>query len=432
VANTTESVLLSRVPLRGLAVEVVAGPDKGKRFAATTDRVSIGTAQQNDLVLTDATVSRFHLDLVRRGERIEVLDHDSTNGSGLSGAILEGESVFVAAGTVIGVGKSRVRVADGATVNLETHAGGTIANVCGASPGMRLVIANVVRVASGDAPVLLQGESGTGKERVATAIHDLGPRAKKPFVTVDCAALAPTLIASELFGHEKGAFTGADRKRLGAFEQADGGTLLLDEVGELPTDVQSSLLGVLERRRFRRVGGHEEVGVDVRVISATHRDLRAEVNRGTFRLDLYYRLAVVVIRIPPLRERREDVAPLVEHFLRDAGFEGSVGDVIPPAMMTELASHSWPGNVRELRNLLEATIALGAPPEGWGASVTPAGSGPERPSYREAQKKVLDDFERRFLSELLARCEGNVARSAREARMNRSHLIDLLRKHGLK
>ena len=187
--------------------------------------------------------------------------------------------------------------------------------ICSATtPTMRRLMAQVDRVAKANVPVLLVGESGTGKELVARALHEQSPRADKPLVVVDCGALAPGVVASELFGHERGSFTGAERTHVGAFERADGGTLFLDEIGELPPELQPQLLGALERRRFRRVGGKVDISVDVRVVSATNRDLRAEVNAGTFRLDLYYRVGVVEVRIPPLRERPDDLSLLVDHF----------------------------------------------------------------------------------------------------------------------
>jgi DNA-binding NtrC family response regulator len=243
------------------------------------------------------------------------------------------------------------------------------------------------------------GESGTGKELFARAVHEHSKRADGPFVVVDCASLTPTLVASELFGHEKGAFTGADRRHQGAFERADGGTIFLDEIGELPEQLQPNLLGVLERRRFRRLGGRDEIEVDVRVVSATNRDLRAEVNAGTFRLDLYYRLAVVRFAVPSLRERPEDIPILIEHFLREAGETAPMGEVVPPAVMAGLQRHHWPGNVRELRNYVEATVAMGETPEleaglSQGGDPGVAAGGPSIPvnavldlPYKEARAK---------------------------------------------
>ncbi len=422
------------LPVRTLTVETLSGPDAGKKQVAESETLAVGTADGNDLVLTDPTVSRFHLELVAGGDGVRVEDHGSTNGTLFEGArIVRGT---VPRGATLRLGNTEIRVDDGARVTVDLHEEDELAGLRGRTPVMRRLMARIERAAASDTPVLVVGESGTGKELMARALHDQGARKDQPFITVDCGALSPSLVASELFGHEKGAFTGADARHAGAFERADGGTLFLDEVGELPTALQATLLGALERRRFRRVGGREEVSVDVRVVSATHRDLRAEVNDGTFRLDLYYRLAVVVLKVPPLRERREDVPLLVEHFLREAGVDGPTNEVVPPDVMDALAGHSWPGNVRELRNVVEATLVMGeAPP----LDEAPAGPGGGDlvsrvlgHPYKQARAAILEEFERRYCENLLERADGNVSRAAREARMDRTYLIKLLAKHGLK
>lgn len=319
-------------------------------------------------------------------------------------------------------------------MTLELHESETLGGLVARSPRMRALMAKIAKVAKSETPVLVLGESGTGKEVIARAIHDLSSRAKKPFVTVDCGSLAPTLVASELFGHEKGAFTGADRRHQGAFERAHGGTVFLDEIGEMPAALQTNLLGALERKRIRRVGGDQDIAIDVRVVAATNRDLRAEVNAGTFRLDLYYRIAVVLLEVPPLRERPEDIAPVVERFVREAGHDGAIDDLISGAAMKSLEKHHWPGNVRELRNLVEATLAMGEVPrleESPGAAAD-LFSRVLTSEYKDARRVVLDDFEKRYLTALLERTKGNVSHAAREARMDRSHLIDLLKRHALK
>lgn len=301
-------------------------------------------------------------------------------------------------------------------------------------------MAQVARAAAVEAPVLLLGESGTGKELVARALHDLGPRGRGPFETLDTASLAPTLIASELFGHERGAFTGAERQHMGAFERARGGTLFLDEIGELPNTLQPMLLGALERRRIRRVGGRTEIDTNVRIVSATHRDLRASINANTFRLDLYYRLSVIVIRVPPLRDRLEDIPLLVEHFARELGYPGSMEALLPNGLMRELSANPWAGNVRELRNLVESALAMGEPPNPSEGMALGAPSGSADPNsialerllglpYKEARRAVLDEFEARYVPRLVERTEGNVSRAAREAGLDRSYLFELLRRH---
>ncbi len=417
------------LPVRSLRVEVIEGPDRGTQVDAGSETLTIGTADGNDLVLSDATVSGYHVELVRAGEGIHVRDHASTNGTVFEGARLSNASV--PPGSVLQLGKTKLRVTDGERVTIELHDDDELGDIVGRTPVMRRLMARILRASRSDTAALLVGESGTGKELIARALHTSGERARKPFVTVDCAALAPSLVASELFGHEKGAFTGADRQHVGAFERAHGGTLFLDEVGELPPSLQPTLLGALERRAFRRVGGRREVEVDVRVVCATNRDLRREVNAGRFRLDLYYRIAVVVLQVPPLRERMEDLPVLVERFMREAGHDGPVDEVISANVMATLAAHRWPGNVRELRNVVEATLAMGETPE-LDPDLASVDAGWLEQGYKEARASVLHDFEVRYLKKLIERADGNVSRAARDARMDRTYLIKLLQKHGLK
>ncbi|MBZ0117851.1 MAG: sigma 54-interacting transcriptional regulator [Sandaracinaceae bacterium] len=419
------------LPVRSVRVEVIEGPDRGASVRGHDEVLTVGSAQGNDLVLADPTVSRFHLELARAEDGIAVHDHGSTNGTIYEGARLE--RAVVRPGSTLSLGKTRVCVDDGERVTVELHEDDTFAGLRGRTPLMRRLMAQIRRAAASDTAVLLVGESGTGKELVARALHDESKRKDAPFVTVDCGALSPALVASELFGHEKGAFTGADQQHVGAFERAHGGTLFLDEIGELGSDLQPSLLGVLERGRLRRVGGRKEIEVDVRVVAATHRDLRTEVNAGAFRLDLYYRLAVVVLRIPALRERIEDVPLLVEHFLHEAG-EDAVDRVFGPDAMAELCRHRWPGNVRELRNVVEATLAMGERPQldPGGAPISTSQKEFLDAPYKDARRLVLDDFERRFVERLLARAGGNVSQAARLGAMDRTYLIKLIQRHGLK
>jgi len=437
------------LPVRSLRLDVVEGPDAGKRHVAESDLVTIGTAAGNDLVLTDESVSRYHLEIRQAGGRIQIEDHGSTNGTHVAG--MEVDKARVQPGTVIHLGKSRIRIDDGETIEVELFDADRLGPMRGKTPAMRRLMAQINKASRTDAAVLVLGETGTGKEVVAQAIHEASPRAGKPFETVDCGSLLSTLVASELFGHERGAFTGAVDRHVGAFERADGGTIFLDEIGELPPALQATLLGVLERRAFRRVGGSKPISVDVRVVAATNRDLRQEVNQGTFRADLYYRLAVLTFRLPPLRERPEDIPLLIEHFLREAGSTAEIDSVVPREVMLGLKRHRWPGNVRELRNFVEAALAMGeAPPldndEGPYGGTTPGGtvktsSGEvvdvrvgdiQGHGYRETRDKVLLMFEQQYLQALIDRTKGNVALAAREANMDRSYLIELLKKHGMK
>ncbi len=429
------------LPVRSLRVAVVSGPDAGTTRDAPHEKLTVGTADGNDLVLSDPTVSRFHVELTRGTDGVHVRDLGSTNRV-VVGAVRLDQGV-VAPGTVLQLGSTEIRVDDGASVTLDAVQTDNLAGVRGRSASMRRLMARLQKAAGNTTSVLLMGESGTGKERIAHAIHQLSPRANGPFVTVDCASLSPTLVSSELFGHERGAFTGAQQRHKGAFERADHGTLFLDEIGELPQELQPALLGALERRRIRRLGSETEVAFDTRVICATHRDLRAEVNSGRFRLDLFYRIAVVVLEIPALRERADDIPLLVEHFLREAGHAGPISALIPPASLQALTTHPWPGNVRELRNVIEAAVAMGEAPL-LDATATPAR--PEAPHgdaatspagilglpYKDARAQVLAEFERGYLRHIVDRAGGNVSRAARDAQIDRTHLIELLRKHGIR
>ncbi|MCA2976962.1 MAG: sigma 54-dependent Fis family transcriptional regulator [Myxococcaceae bacterium] len=432
-SEETHPVAVVGLPMRTLSLRVVAGPDAGKVVVDEADAVSVGTADGNALVLTDPTVSRFHLELARRGPRVLVRDVGSTNGVTVNGVMVREGTV--APGTVLQLGTTSLEVGEGRNTTVPMLEQEALGSLKGRAPVMRALLARVERAARAESGVLLVGESGTGKEVIARELHERSPRAKRPFVTVDCASLAPGVVASELFGHERGAFTGAERRHAGAFERANGGTLFLDEVGELPAALQATLLGALERRRFRRVGGSDEVAVDVRVVAATHRDLKAEVNAGAFRLDLYYRLAVVRLEVPPLRQRLDDLELLVGHFLVELGADGSPAALFSADDLAALRAHRWPGNVRELKNLVEATLAMGERPALDGAAASPATSpsdpGPELP-YRDARARVLDRFEKHYLARLLEVTAGNVSAAARHAKMDRSHLIELLTRHGLK
>jgi two-component system, NtrC family, response regulator AtoC len=314
--------------------------------------------------------------------------------------------------------------------------------IVGDSPALRQVLTKVEQVAQTSATVLLRGETGTGKEMVARAIHINSPRENRPFIRVNGAALAPGVLESELFGHEKGAFTGAVARRPGRFELADGGTLFLDEVGDLPMDVQVKLLRVLQEREFERVGGVDTVKVDVRLISATHRDLERLITEGKFREDLYYRLNVFPITMPPLRDRPGDIALLVEHFMQK--FAQSSGKVVTgadPRALATLSTYPWPGNVRELENVIERAMILASGPTlsvsdldfGRRLSMTPAGGAPLVADSGEGRSlyRRLSEQERGEIVAAVESAQGNIAHAARTLGINRSTLYYRMRKHGL-
>jgi transcriptional regulator with GAF, ATPase, and Fis domain len=306
---------------------------------------------------------------------------------------------------------------------------------------MRAIFSRVERAARTDATVLIQGDTGTGKEVIAWSIYEASKRKDKPFVVVDCGAIAPNLIESELFGHEKGAFTGAHQKRTGAFERADGGTVFLDELGELSVELQPKLLRVLERREIQRVGGEKTTPVNVRIIAATNRDLRSMVARGEFREDLYYRLAVVTLELPPLKDRRDDIEPLVHRFLDDIGADK--GD-LPEGALSRFLEHDWPGNCRELKNAVERAVVLGetrflgAPTPSDGEAAPLLDDGPEgtfaidlEKPYKAQKADVVAHFEERYVRELLKEFKGNVSAAARRAGIDRMSLHKILTRYDL-
>ncbi len=309
--------------------------------------------------------------------------------------------------------------------------------IVGTSPAMEEVFDTIRQVAPSRATVLVQGESGTGKELVAHAVHQLSPRAKGPFVAVHCAALAPSLLESELFGHESGAFTGAVEKRLGRFELADGGTLFLDEIGEIPGSVQVKILRVLEEHRFERVGGQATLDVDVRLIAATNRDLEAMVEQGTFRGDLFYRLHVVAINLPPLRERMDDMPLLANRFLREFAAEnGKQVEGITADALDVLMGCSWPGNVRELRNVIERMVVMGRGDKLSVRDIPPglreAAGAPRPPRGRHGADRSLSELERAAVTQALEACGGNRVQAARRLGISRRTLHRKLNEYGLR
>ena len=405
----------------------------------------VGTHADNDLVLTDATVSRYHLEIRVRRDGIEVRDLDTTNGTKHGGARI---------GSVVLTGAARLRLGKhtemdvepvDTSVELGEWAGDRFGDVLGTTQPMMRLFALLAKAAPTEATILLQGETGTGKEAIAEAVHRHSRRAKGPFVVVDCGSIPHELIASELFGHAKGSFTGAGADKQGLIEAANHGTLFLDEIGELALDLQPQLLRVLDRRQVRRVGETHSVDVDIRVIAATHRDLRAMVRSGQFREDLYYRLAVVATHVPPLRERKGDIPALAAWF---ADKMGRGGWAQSGALLDQLVQHDWPGNVRELRNVVERALSLGhtalsdltdASASGSRPAVSEDGSEVRRPSnpdvlelpFKEAKAALVESFERDYLTALLARHKGNISRAAAEAGIDRNYIHRLVKKYGL-
>ena len=415
--------------VRQVRIAVERGVDAGHATEVAAEAHTVGTAPDCDLVLRDPAVSRYHLEVRHVPAGLLVADLGSTNGTWIGDARVE--RATVPPGTRLRLGDSVLVVEDGGARAGDDAAPADVPGLVAESPAMRAVVARLKKLSRVTTSVLIEGETGTGKEVVARALHELGPRRAGPFEVVDCGSLPSSLIASQLFGHERGAFTGADQRRPGAFERAHGGTVLLDEIGELPLDLQPALLGVLERRRFARVGGGDQVSVDVRVLAATNRDLRAEVNSGTFRADLYHRLAVARVVLPPLRDRPEDLDPLIRCFTEQ--LTGSADNPLVAAMPS-LQAQRWSGNVRELKNVVEAAVVLGDAPHAPAAIPTAAVAGATEPVavYRDARAEAVAAFERDYLARLLAATGGNVSEAARRARMDRVYLSQLLRRHGLR
>jgi two-component system, NtrC family, response regulator GlrR len=431
LADGGRHALVQRLRLR-----VESGPDAGREVTSRGTRIVIGGDESADLVLTDGAVSRFHCEIVVDGARVRLRDLGSRNGTVVDGiTVLD---AMIDPGATLTLGRSRVRFDTGNDlVRIPLSENERFGVMVGRSTAMRAVFAILERAAASDATVLLTGETGTGKEAAAESLHMTSPRRDGPFIVVDCGAIPPNLLEAELFGHEKGAFTGANAARLGAFEAASGGTIFLDEIGELAPDLQPKLLRALERREVKRIGANAHTTVDVRVIAATHRDLRAEVNAKRFRADLYYRLAVVEVSLPPLRDRGDDLALVVEHLLARVP-PAQRAELSTPAFVAHLAAHRWPGNVRELRNYLDRCLALGvdlAPaPTGASEGEPAASNGGVDAStpLREAREEATRRFERAYLEDLLRRHGDNLAAAARAAAVDRAHLYRLLWKHGLK
>jgi DNA-binding NtrC family response regulator len=400
-------------------------------FRLSEGKCLIGGGKACNIVLRDRTVSREHVELSLVPQGVRVRDLESRNGTFYLGQRVE--SMIVAPGARLKLGKAEIRIdADVESLVSEApHTGETYRGMVGRSPAMRRVFAILERLEGSLVTVLVTGESGAGKELIARALHEASSVASGPLVVVNCGALPRELVASELFGHKRGAFTGALEARAGAFAAADGGTLFLDEIGELPLEVQPILLRALETGEVRAVGTDRATRVHTRIVAATNRDLVEDIRSGRFREDLYYRLAVVRIQVPPLRERVEDIAPLAR------AFAGTVGlGEIPPAVALQLEARAWPGNVRELRNAISTYAALGVVPENavtrrpllelaLGEHIDVA-----RP-YADQKDALVDKFTEQYLRALLAHTGGNQTAAARIAGLDRGYLGRLLARYGL-
>ncbi|MDW8245979.1 MAG: sigma 54-interacting transcriptional regulator [Sandaracinaceae bacterium] len=425
------------------------------------DKIRIGSMEDNDLVIDDPTVSRNHCAIHREGEHYIITDHDSTNGTYVNRVRIR--SAYLTPNQVIGIGATEIQFTTvDEQVRILPSDRDHFGELIGKNRKMREIYAILEKIAPTDATVVIEGETGTGKDVVARSIHAHSRRREGPFMVFDCGAVPENLIESELFGHEKGSFTGAHTTRQGVFELAHGGTVFLDELGELRLDLQPKLLRVLEQREIRRVGGARPIKVDVRVIAATNRNLEEEVAAGRFREDLFYRLSVVRIRLPPLRERKEDIPLLARHFLEHGAFNRDrYGKKrvqgFGPGVLERLSEYDWPGNVRELHNVIERAVSFAEGPLielhdlpehiAWrGNPYSPAFALDEptqvnihlpevridiEGTFKDAKERWIALFERDYVAHLLKKHNGNISQAAREAQIDRKYFRRLMKKYGI-
>lgn len=438
------------VSLRKCQLVVVDGSSKGKKVDLNRDKITAGKKEDCDLVIEDRTVSRKHFEIDKEEDSFLLKDLGSTNGTFINETKVR--EAYLAPGDVIRIGNSRIEfIAFDEKVQIEPSEKTSFGPAIGRSRKMRQIFGLLERISPTHATVIIEGETGTGKDVIARAIHENSERKDKPFIVFDCSAVAENLIESELFGHMKGAFTGAVSTRKGAFEEANGGTVFLDEIGELSLDLQPKLLRALEQRQIKKVGSNDTVNIDVRVICATNRNLRKEVSDGNFREDLYYRLSVVKLYLPPLRERPDDIEALIEHFLATGKFniqsDGSLHVMrVEDDALKMLTRYQWPGNIRELVNVLERVVPLVQGDSIKGQDLAFVFQELEREEeeatekigevdlgvpFKDAKQKVIEDFERDYLSALLRRNNYNISKTAREAGIDRKHIRNLLKKYGI-
>ncbi len=420
---------VDKLIVRCAGLRVLTGPEAGQERELTHTPFTIGKHPSSDLLLTHPSISMHHAEIVLRGPGYLLRDVGSHNGVLVSDWLVE--RIYIGPGMIISLGEVQLEVID-----LQRDAEHLLSTserfgaVLGQSTAMRRVFAMLEAIADTNATVLLEGETGTGKGALASALHEQSRRADGPFVVFDCSSTPPSLLESELFGHERGAFTDAITSRIGALEEAHQGTLFIDEIGELSLELQPKLLRAVETREFRRVGSQQVRSVEARIVAATHQNLDSLVRQGRFRQDLFFRLAVVRVRVPPLRERIDDLPVLLDHFSSALGYEGSVRDRFP-GLLSLLSNHEWPGNVRELRNVVERLGLLplkDALPRG----VPIPNMEAEQPVlFHEARELLLDRFERSYVTDLLHHTRGNVTSAAERAGITRRYLTRLIAKHQL-
>ncbi|MFC1611387.1 sigma 54-interacting transcriptional regulator [Myxococcota bacterium] len=432
----TNNARAQAVP-RNIMCKIISGDDAGRHVTLGPQPMSIGADRDCSLPITDPMVSRHHAEAQIVPQGVCVRDLSSTNGTFVNAARIT--EVVVQPGAVVKVGDTSLQIVSSKTPSVPPSKSHQFGGLVGKSHAMRETFAILELAAPTDVTVLLQGESGTGKEVAANALHDHSERRDGPFVTLDCSAIAESLIESQLFGHVRGAFTGAAQGRKGAFLQAAGGTLFLDEIGELPITSQAKILRAIESKTLTPVGSDAPIAVNTRVVAATHRDLSAMVQDGGFRFDLFHRLSVVHIHIPPLRDRPEDIPTLVSWFYR--GRQTEPGE-IAGANLDALKTHAWPGNVRELRNTLERAWVLAGPGgiafcdlKLWlqHEAHTPAHVAliDTTLPFKEAKERWNDAFEQQYLALVFAEYKKNITRTAEHCGLTRRHMRNLLRKHGL-
>jgi DNA-binding NtrC family response regulator len=444
-ASTVIVEARTHLKLHKVRLLVQTGPGAGRELLTEKDRLRIGNSRVlpgkdgtgNDLSLDDKKVSRHHCEITLTDKGYLLTDLASTNGTWLDGKRVE--KAYLSPGMSILVGDSSILFSPlDEEIVVDPDRDGFFSGMVGRSLKMRQIFGLLKRVAPMDVGVLITGETGTGKELVARALHDQSGR-KGEFVVLDCGSIPENLIESELFGHEKGSFTGATSAREGAFERAQGGTIFLDEIGELRLDMQPRLLRVLENREVRRVGGSDVIDVDCRVVAATNRDLAKEVAEGTFREDLFFRLSVINIALPPLRARKEDIRALIESALGQPEViqRHGVKKLTAPALHV-LVNYAWPGNVRELMNVGSHVLTFSEGPDIDVQHLPPRLTGGTRQGplpfnehlgFHEAKEQLLENFEREYLTALLKRCEGNISRAARESGLHRKSIERLVKKY---